>query len=317
MKETLKQLDQFWFGYGSPVSLGLFRILSAGFIFINLLMIGLYFGDFFGETSYVPTWMASRAMDPRVEVLPGFMIPRLNPLVAVTDPKLLVAVYLLTMIAALLTTLGLWTRFSSILLAVLMVTWHHKNSLILHGGDTVMRMSAVYMALAPSGAAISLDRRIALKKGLADAIPPMVSLWPQRLIALNCALIYFTTTWAKWFGNLWKNGTATWYPARLNEFKRFPVPGFFNEFPMVYVTTYGTLAVEFALGVLVWFRPLRKWVLLSGLLLHAYIEYSMNIPLFAFVITSMYVAFYDGEEVAGWFDRLKAKFLKAPAEVTP
>lgn len=180
-----------------------------------------------------------------------------------------------------------------------------------------MRMSAVYMALAPSGAAISLDRRIALKKGLADAIPPMVSLWPQRLIALNCALIYFTTTWAKWFGNLWKNGTATWYPARLNEFKRFPVPGFFNEFPMVYVTTYGTLAVEFALGVLVWFRPLRKWVLLSGLLLHAYIEYSMNIPLFAFVITSMYVAFYDGEEVAGWFDRLKAKFLKAPAEVTP
>lgn len=175
-----------------------------------------------------------------------------------------------------------------------------------------MRLSAMYLAIAPACAAFSLDRYFAVKAGRAPAQPPMVSLWPQRLIAYNCCLIYFTTTWAKWFGVLWKGGVATWYPARLHEFDRFPVPKFLNDFPMVYLTTYGTLAVEFALATLVWFKPLRKWVLLSGILLHGFIEYSMNIPLFGYLMTSLYLSFYEGEEIVGWWERMKARFAKKP-----
>ena len=37
-------------------------------------------------------------------------------------------------------------------------------------------------------------------------------------------LIYLTTTWLKWGGGAWKDGTATFYAAHLGEFKRFPVP---------------------------------------------------------------------------------------------
>jgi hypothetical protein len=136
-------------------------------------------------------------------------------------------------------------------------------------------------------------------------------MWPQRLIAYNLALLYFTTTWSKWFGGLWKSGDATWYPARLHEFDRFSVPDFVNQYPMVKVTTWGTLAVEFALGTLVFFKPLRKWVLLSGIALHMWIEYSMNIPLFAFLMTTSYIVFYDGEETAAWWDRLKARFARS------
>jgi hypothetical protein len=69
---------------------------------------------------------------------------------------------------------------------------------------------------------------------------------------------------------------------------------------MVYVTTYGTLLTEFALATLVFIRPCRKWVLLAGVLMHGYIEYSMNIPLFSYLMISGYITFYDGEEVSAW-----------------
>jgi len=290
--------------------MGVFRAIMGGLIFINFCMISWVFGDFFSEKGYSPGWLGSVAMNKDVFLVQDQSIhyPRIDLLYSVTDYRVLVAFNIFVIIAALLTSLGLFTRISSICLAIGVVTFHHRNTSILHGGDTVIRISALYMAIAPSGAAFSLDRFIALRKGLAPAIPPEVSLWPQRLVAYNCSLIYFTTTWAKWFGHLWKGGSATWYPARLHEFDRFPVPDFMNNFPMVYITTYGTLAVEFALATLVWFKPLRKWVLLSGLLLHGYIEYSMNIPLFAWLMSTLYLSYYEGDEVAGWFDRTKVWF---------
>ena len=286
----------------------------GGLLFINFSMITIFYKDWFSESGYYPSYMGSLTLSKDIYLTQdGSMhVPRIDLLSGVSDYRILMAFNIFVLIAALLTCLGLFTRIASICLAIGVVTFHHRVSSILHGGDTVVRISALYMAIAPSGAAFSLDRFFAVRKGLAPAQPPLVSMWPQRLIAYNTCLIYFTTTWAKWFGGLWKSGVATWYPARLHEFDRFPVPRFFNEFPMVYLTTYGTLAVEFSLATLVWFKPLRKWVLLSGMMLHGYIDYSMNIPLFGYLMVTLYLSFYEGEEVSAWFDRLKAKYLKKP-----
>ena len=167
-----------------------------------------------------------------------------------------------------------------------------------------MRICCLYVAVAPSGRACSLDRLTGLWKGRISAGPPLVSMWPQRILAYNVALIYLTTTWLKWEGVMWRAGTATYYTSRIQEFHRFPVPSFMGEFPFVYFATYATLAVEFALGTLVFFKPLRRYVLIAGLLLHVEIDYSMNIPLFSLLMVSTYVSFYDGEEVSGWARRL-------------
>jgi hypothetical protein len=81
-----------------------------------------------------------------------------------------------------------------------------------------------------------------------------------------------------------------------------------NYMPMVRYTTYGTLVVEVALGTLVFYKPTRKWAVLGGILLHAYIEYSMNIPQFSYAMISMYVCFYSGEEVQAWIHRQRTRF---------
>jgi hypothetical protein len=161
--------------------------------------------------------------------------------------------------------------------------------------------------VSPSGAACSLDRIIALWKGRAASELPLISLWGQRLIQFQIALLYFTTIWWKWFGTYWKDGTATWYPARLHEFDRFWVPSFMEQQPFIGITTYGTVVVELAMGTLVFYKPLRKYVLISAVCMHGYIEYRFNIPLFAFTVTSAYIAFYEGEEVSAWIKRLGEK----------
>lgn len=294
--KALREANEWLFGYGSPVTFGLFRVLMGGVIFANLLFVALDFDAWFSERGYVPWAVADRWM--------GHEIPRFNLIAGVTDTRVVVGFYALVTLAAFCTMIGLWTRVSSIVLALGLISLHHRNPIILHGGDTAIRAAAIYLAIGPSGAACSLDRLIALWRGKATSPHAEVSLWPQRLVQIQLAIIYITTVWAKWQGSRWRDGTATWYPANLREFERFWVPDFLNQQPFLAITTYGTLLVELALGTLVFYRPLRKWVLLAGLMLHGYIEWAMNIPLFAFAMCSMYVAFYQGEEVVGWARRL-------------
>lgn len=321
MKKWLQQLDTYWFGHGSPVSLGIFRILIGFFAFVNFLMVGIDFDAWFTERGYVPHELSIQKM-PSLPAMSNFFgypvtlpfdVPRVslvNFFGLGTSTPWMLFVYILTIVAAFTTMLGLWTRVSTIILAIGTVTIHHRNGFIVHGGDTVLRVMVLYLVLAPCGLSCSLDRVIGLWKGKIQPGVPLVSLWAQRLIAYNVALVYFTTFWHKMKGHMWRDGTATWYPARLNEFDRFWVPPFLENPPFIYLTTYGTLATELALGSLVFYKPLRKWVLLGGLMMHAYIEYSMNIPLFAFVICSCYVAFYSGEEASAWFERLGNRFKK-------
>jgi hypothetical protein len=321
LKAWLKNLDNYWFGHGSPVTLGVLRIFIGFLALTNFLMLSIDFDAWFSERGYVPHNMAMQKMPNftgpvnffGIPMQAPFEVPRINLLAYFglgTNTTWTAIVFVITLIAALTTMLGLWTRLSTILLALGTVSLHLRNGYIVHGGDTVMRVMVLYLAIAPCGLACSLDRVIGIWRGKISPAMPQVSLWTQRLIAFNVSLVYFTTFWHKMRGSYWRNGTATWYPPRLNEFDRFWVPPFLENPPFIYLTTYGTLFTELAMGTLVFYKPFRKWVLLAALLMHASIEYSMNIPLFAFVICSCYAAFYSGEEVSDWAKRLGERFHK-------
>ncbi len=302
MMESLKKANEAIFGYGSPTTMGVFRILMGSLAFINLLMIAIDFDAWFSERGFVPQALGAQYA--------GTDMYKFDMTFGATNFYLVAGFYALVTLAAFFTAIGFWTRVSSIFLFLGIVTLHQRNQVILHGGDTLLRACCFYMAIAPSGASCSVDRLIALWKGKAPLIPPMVSLWPQRMLQLQVAIVYFTTVWHKWTGTAWRNGTATWYVPQLSEFKRFPAPAFVDALPLVKLTTYGTLAAELCLATLVFFKPFRKWVLLVGLIMHGTIEYRFNIPLFGFMMTSTYIAFYDGEEITDWFKRLGARFKK-------
>jgi hypothetical protein len=79
--------------------------------------------------------------------------------------------------------------------------------------------------------------------------------------------------------------------------------------------TWSALALEFSLGVLVWIKKLRYFILALGLIFHLYLEYSLNVPMFQWVVLSAYVLFIDPadlERVWNWIrNRIATSPLKA------
>jgi len=282
--------------------------IGFGFLaFWSLLTMVPDWSDWFGGHGFTPEYLSRIWLSP--ERLGDIPVPRLNVIVGVNNPIITFGFYVATMVAAVFTMLGKWTKFASIALAIGMVSLHHRNPMILHGGDVVLRVGLLYIAMSPAGLAYSLDALKSRARGgtVAATVPPISPLWTQRLIAYNTSLVYLTTVWLKWGGDLWRSGMATYYPNRLQEFERFPVPEFLMNPPFVQITTWGTLLVEFSMVSLVYYRPLRKWCLLGGVMMHLFIEYSMNVPLFSYLMILSYLAFYDGEEVRGFVDRVRAR----------
>lgn len=312
MKKWLRDVDNWWFGPVRPEALALLRIFVGFLTFLNLSLMTVNFWSWYSRKGLMPPELMDQELKyPSERMFDGwpiqfdlpFPLPRLSLISSSADEKWIAVVFGITLIAALLFMVGRWTRISGLVLALGVLSIHTRNIYIIHSGDTLLRMMIFYLALGNAGAAYSWDRKIAIRKGLESAAPKMISAWPQRLVAFQISLCYFITVWWKWMGNTWMNGTATWYPSQLHEFDRFPVPAFSERQPFIGITTYGTLLVELALAILVWYRPWRKWVLISGVALHAYIEYRFNIPFFAVAIVTGYISYYEGSEVAAWVQK--------------
>lgn len=293
----MKQFNNWWFGWQTGTALGLFRIVMGFWLFLNLAMVATDFDAWFTEHGFVPLAEGQKWLEPEF---------RLGLLQSVTNETITATVFALTLVFSFMTMIGLWTRVSAILMAIGYVSLHHRNPIILHSGDTLMRMSVLYLAVAPCGVACSLDRLRKIWRGGGTVTPsPLISVWPQRIIQIQLAIVYGSTFWWKMYGTMWRDGTATYYPSTLHEFDRFWVPSFVEQnVYLVKFATYSTLFLEFALATLVFWKPARKWLLLGGLGMHAFIEYRYNIPLFSFVICTCYIAHYDSDEIQAWAKRL-------------
>src|SRR5206468_6924850 len=101
--------------------------------------------------------------------------------------------------------------------------------------------------------------------------------------------------WAKLRGVTWPHGTAVGYAFRLEDLARFPVPDIGASLALTHVLTYAVLAIEASIGVLVWNRRLRPWVLLVGVCLHLGIEYRLRVGFFSWAILVTYLAWVPAD----------------------
>jgi hypothetical protein len=214
-------------------------------------------------------------------------------------------------------TIGFFTRTSAALTFITFLALHHRNPVILNGGDSFCRIAIFFMIFAPAGAMYSVDRWMRVRSGKEKGEPALREPWAQRLIQLQLAFVYLYTFAWKAAGPMWLDGTAVYYTSRLVEFWRFPVPYVFEHMWTIKLWTWGTLAVELSLALLVWIKELRYPVLLLGVLLHLGIEYSMNIPLFGFIMIFAYMTYVDGTDLERVLHRFKVfrKPVLSPAPV--
>ena len=95
---------------------------------------------------------------------------------------------------------------------------------------------------------------------------------------VQLSILYLASVWAKLAGDAWNNGTAVSYALRLEDLKRFDAPLWLaNSELAINLLTYGTLALEAAIGILVWNRTLRPYVLGLGVAMHLSIDLSLRV----------------------------------------
>lgn len=199
-------------------------------------------------------------------------------------------------LAALCLIAGLFTRFAAVIVFVAIVSLERRNPFVFNSGDGLLKVIAFYMLFAPSGASLSLDRWRRAREAFWEF--PRRAPWALRLMQVQLSVLYLSTVWTKLSGTTWNDGTALSYALRLEDLTRFePPPSVTTSELIVNLLTYGTLAAEAAIGILVWNRKLRPWVLALGVVLHIGIDLTLRVGFFSYAVFVLYVAFIPPDAV--------------------
>src|SRR5262249_37525394 len=130
----------------------------------------------------------------------------------------------------------------------------------------------------------------------------------QRLMQFQVAIIYFVSAYAKWSGDLYRNGSAMYYVFGLIDFNVRGVERLMN-YPVIYSTlTFAMLFFEIAIPFLMWFRASRPYAFVMGLLLHLWIMIVMTIPVFGILMVATYISWFSEEELDQALEKLRVRF---------
>ncbi len=306
MKQLRRAWNEFWFKPTSPVTLGLYRLVYGFW--------ALGYGALLFPERW--TWFSNKGvlLDSEAAAYNGGVgtyVHQNDLLILHGSDHWLTLFFWVYLLAALCLTVGFWSRTSAVLVYLGICALHARNAPIHNSGDTVMVVMAAYLALSPCGAACSVDRLTRIFRGMEDDTPPLIVPWAQRVMQLQITVLYLCAGLSKASGAAWQDGTAVYFPMHLPESVRFPIWGQDNIY-VVNLVTWATVAIELALGSVVWVPRLRLAVLASGVALHLGIEYAMNIPFFSAMMISSYLNFLKPGEVAAF-----TKWLGRSLNLTP
>lgn len=284
------------------------------------------------EAKAIDDYIARFSVDPRRNYSRGD--PTFSIWHHLNDPVWMGVAHGLFIVAALCFTLGLATRLTSFVCWFAAISYITRNTAVVFGMDTMMTIVLLYLAIGPSGAALSLDRLLARwwrRRRTGDAAPPLppapsvAANVAIRLLQVHLCFIYAAAGLSKLQGGAWWNGMALWNVLANFEFApmQFPLYNWLlrflgrNQLLFESVLTFGayfTLWFEIMYAVWIW-RPSTRWLILSAaILLHGVIGIFMGLGTFALIMLVMNMAFLRDEEVAWIFAQLgiDLKIAKTP-----
>lgn len=274
--------QRFWFAPQPTSTLALFRIAFGGVVTLWFATLGPMLLAFFG---------ASSAMVE--QPVRGVGTWTLFTVVGHSTP-VVVTFWLVSLLGCLALTLGYETRLASVVVFVGLVSFERHIPLAVNAGDMLLRFLSFYLIFAPAGAALSVDRWRADRDRFWTI--PRRAPWALRLLQIQLSVIYISTVWEKVQGVTWRTGTAVSYALRPGDIERLPAPAFVTDsLLLTQVATFGTLALELSIGILVWNRVARPWVLGLGVLLHLSIDLSIAVGFFSAAMLTLYLVFIPPE----------------------
>ncbi len=253
--------DRFWFAEVGTHSLGAMRIALGLFVLQMLICSIPNWQKFYGPEGYLP-------LKAYIESMNGFADAAIASMLAWSaDPLWPWVVFGLGVVSAIALTLGMGTRIATVVLFAVWASLLNRSMTLVNGQDQIVKLLLFFGCFAPLGRSYSWDRWWATKhKQPWSEVAPI---WPMRLMQISIAFVYLFSAPAKWNDDeMWRNGLAIYYVTLSDRWFRFPEVDFFHNVPFSIFATYSALATEMAFPLLVWFKPLRPWVLTAIAALH-------------------------------------------------
>ena len=289
----------FWFSMEPAYTLGIIRIAFGVLAFLWSLELGMDLYDKFSVNGIVP-------QPPTYEFLWGVFYRW-------PGDTALLAGWIVLMVASLVMIVGWHTKLATFLVFLMIMSFERRNPWIFNSGDGLIRILSLYLALSPCGAALSLDQRRHFGSFWSAQD---IKVWPLRLMQVQISIIYITTVIAKLHGDTWQNGSAVSYTLRLDDMLLLPSPAWVSTSPLIgNAMTWGTLLVEFSIGVLVWNKRWRTRVLIAGVFLHLTILLTMVVGFFSLAIFVLYLSFVPWERSKALADEVHRRLSSATRRV--
>jgi Vitamin K-dependent gamma-carboxylase len=296
----------FWFERISTSTLAVFRIFFGFLVFawtISLL-------------PDVSAFYTKHGIWPRQQHFGGPFEGAWGLLGIFPSKGFLFALVVALLIASICLTIGLFPQVAALVVFLALMSLQRRDPFVVNSGDVLMRVLSFYLIFAPTGAALSISRFITNRSGFWTF--PARARWPVRLLQIQFSILYLVAVWTKVRGITWNNGTAVSYAFRIVDLERLPVPSFISHSPLISnFLTYGTLAIELSLAILVWNRKLRPWVLLAGLSLHLGIEYAIRVGFYGLTIMSLYLIWVPPERMEAILVAVRRRLSKSRIKRTP
>jgi hypothetical protein len=289
-------------------------------------------------TQYEKDWFG---IDPRLAYARGW--DTWSVWFHVTDPTWMLLIHLAVLGVMLLFTVGFCTRITSVLTWLGALCYIQRAPTTLFGMDTMMMILLLYLMIAPSGAALSVDRLIshwwagrrARQKGRAapawqPPAPSVTANFATRLMQVHFCFIYLASGTSKLMGAAWWNGTALWgtmanYEFNPLDWQRYEdLLVFLSHHRLLFelITSGGvafTLFLEIGLPFLIWVKQMR-WVMIAGaVMLHVGIAMTMGLTTFGLCMLALLLSFVPPAVVRRLLASVTSRtwWLSAPGRRTP
>ncbi len=281
LRELLQAWNRFWFTPRNPATLCLIRILAGLMLFYTHLVWTLelptFFSEqgvfrpeyrelFFGESSFVWShfdWSSS--------------------------PAWMWGSHIVALVILALFTIGLWTRVTSILAFLIVVSYCNRASGALFGLDQINGFLALYLAVGPSGMMYSVDAWRARRKAGVSA-PDAATLSSAqatvatRLIQLHLCIVYFFAGVGKLQGTTWWDGTAIWGALASYEYQTLDATFLVYAPWIINILTLTSVFWEVSYPFMIWPKLTRPIWLFMAVPLHLGIGLCMGMMTFAWIM---------------------------------
>ena len=289
--EWIAAWDRFFFTPADPLPLALIRICTGLLLAWSSAVWLLDIDAFFGVEGWLAPHEVWRMNDQPWQWSLYF---------AAWSPTAMRVVAGVTLVAAILLTVGLATPLAAVTAAVGFISAANRAPLNVFGFDDTLGLLLLPLVIGPSGARLSIDGLLAagLPGARVEGAPSVRANVALRLIQLHLCVVYFFSGCGKLLGASWWDGTALWGAVANGQYRTLDLTGLARHPLLTNALTLGTLFWEVAYPAIVWPRLTRRVALGMAVAVHLGIGVAMGMMEFGLAMITANLAFLSAPVIA-------------------